>query len=339
MKEPVVVNYSSEPLSVELRAVGIPDIAAEEVLLEVAAVSVCGSDVHQWQGTHGWPVEYPVILGHEFAGTVARIGARAQGFRMGDRVVSETAAMVDPLSPLTRQGLYNLDPARKGFGYGVDGAMTRFVRTPARCLHRLPQGVSFLHAALAEPCSVAYNAVVHHASVRPGDHVVVLGPGPIGLLCGMMAQLQGATVTIIGQPQDQERLRVARQYGMATFDTVPEDVGGPLGVSGVIDATGVSRALFTAMQLVMPGGWITKVGWGPEPFGYSLDPLVQKGITLRGTFSHNFPVWESVLALMAAGRLNLDPLIGGVWPLEEWQAAFDVMHQGKIVKAVLKPCS
>ena len=262
MKEPVVVNYSSEPLSVELRAVGIPDIAAEEVLLEVAAVSVCGSDVHQWQGTHGWPVEYPVILGHEFAGTVARIGARAQGFRMGDRVVSETAAMVDPLSPLTRQGLYNLDPARKGFGYGVDGAMTRFVRTPARCLHRLPQGVSFLHAALAEPCSVAYNAVVHHASVRPGDHVVVLGPGPIGLLCGMMAQLQGATVTIIGQPQDQERLRVARQYGMATFDTVPEDVGGPLGVSGVIDATGVSRALFTAMQLVMPGGWITKVGWG-----------------------------------------------------------------------------
>ena len=339
MKESAVVNYSSEPLSVELRAVGIPGIAAEEVLLEVAAVSVCGSDVHQWQGTHGWPVEYPVILGHEFTGTVVTVGARAQGFRLGDRVVSETAAMVDPLSPLTRQGLYNLDPARKGFGYGVDGAMTRFMRTPARCLHRLPQGVSFLHAALAEPCSVAYNAVVHHASVRPGDHVVVLGPGPIGLLCGMMAQLQGATVTIIGLPQDQERLHVARQYGMATFDSVSEDVGGPLGVSGVIDATGVSRALFTAMQLVMPGGWITKVGWGPEPFGYSLDPLVKKGITLRGTFSHNYPVWESVLALLAAGRLNIDPLIGGVWPLEEWQAAFDAMHQGKIVKAVLKPCS
>ena len=112
-----------------------------------------------------------------------------------------------------------------------------------------------------------------------------------------------------------------------------------MGVSGVIDATGVSRALFTAMQLVMPGGWITKVGWGPEPFGYSLDLLVQKSITLRGTFSHNYAVWESVLALMAAGRLNLDPLIGGVWPLEEWQAAFDAMHQGKIVKAVLKPCS
>ncbi len=339
MKEPAVVNYSSEPLSVELRTVDIPDVTAEEALLEVAAVSVCGSDVHQWQGTHGWPVEYPVILGHEFAGTVAKVGARVQGFRVGDRVVSETAAIVDPLSPLTRQGLYNLDPTRKGFGYGVDGAMTRFVRTPARCLHRLPQTVSFLHAASAEPCSVAYNAVVNRASVRPGDHVLVLGPGPIGLLCGLMAQLQGATVTIAGLPQDQERLTVAQQFCMATYDTAPESLGGPLGVSGVIDATGVSRALFTAMQLVMPGGWITKVGWGPEPFGYSIDSLVQKSITLRGTFSHNYAVWESVLALMAAGRLNLGPLISGVWPLEEWQAAFDAMHQGKIVKAVLKPCS
>ena len=92
---PALVNYAREPLSVELRDVNIPEIAETDVLLRVGAVSICGSDLHQWRGSHSWPVNYPCILGHEFAGTVAATGSRVREFKEGDRVVSETAAIVD----------------------------------------------------------------------------------------------------------------------------------------------------------------------------------------------------------------------------------------------------
>ncbi len=133
---PALVNYGREPLSVELREVKIPEIGEKDVLLRVGAVSICGSELHQWRGTHSWPVNYPCILGHEFAGTIEKAGSGVKKFKEGDRVVSETAAVIDETSPLSRAGLYNLDPTRKGFGYGVDGAMTQYVRVPERCLHR-----------------------------------------------------------------------------------------------------------------------------------------------------------------------------------------------------------
>jgi alcohol dehydrogenase/L-iditol 2-dehydrogenase len=291
-------------------------------------------------GTHSWPVRYPVVLGHEFAGTVAEVGRRVQGFSEGDRVVSETAAVIDPHSPMTRRGLYNLDARRQGFGYGVDGAMTRFVRVPARCLHRLPEALAFDRAALTEPCCVAYNAVVNNADVRPGDRVVVLGPGPIGILCGVMASLQGALVAVVGLGRDRARLAVAEHYGLTAIMGDPSawaNAADGLGADGVIDAAGVSQTLKIALDIVRPAGWICKVGWGPKPFGFSLDPLVQKNVTLRGSFSHTWPVWEAVLGLLAAGRLDVAPLVGGIWPLEDWRDAFESMHSGQIVKAVLKP--
>ena len=340
MKMPAVVHYAEAPRSVELREIERPAISEDDVLLEVGAVSVCGSDLHQWQGTHGWPVNYPVVLGHEFAGTIVEAGARVQGFGEGDRVVSETAAVIDPASPMTRRGLYQLDASRQGFGYGVDGAMTRFVRVPARCLHRLPAPLSFDQAALTEPCCVAYNAVVNNAAVRPGARVVVLGPGPIGILCGLIAQLQGADVAVVGLERDRVRLAVAEAVGLAPLVDDPTawaTATDGLGADGVIDAAGVSATLKLALDVVRPAGWICKVGWGPEPLGFSLDPLVQKNITLRGSFSHNWPVWEAVLGLLASGQLDVTPLIGGVWPLEHWREAFETMHDGQIVKAVLKP--
>ena len=91
------------------------------------------------------------------------------------------------------------------------------------------------------------------------------------------------------------------------------------------------------MDLVRPAGWITKVGWGPQPMDFSLDPLVQKNVRLQGSFSHNWPIWERVIRLLSDGQLNVDPIIGGKWKLYQWQQAFTTMHSGEIVKAVLVP--
>ena len=110
-----------------------------------------------------------------------------------------------------------------------------------------------------------------------------------------------------------------------------------LGCDGVIDAAGVSATLAVALDVVRPAGWISKVGWGKQPLGISLDPLVQKNVTLQGSYSHNWPIWERVLALLTSGQLDVRPIIGGVWPLERWHDAFEAMHSGQVVKSVLAP--
>ncbi|MFN9687434.1 MAG: alcohol dehydrogenase catalytic domain-containing protein, partial [Bacteroidota bacterium] len=156
---PAVVNFAPEKGSVEIREIAVPIIGDDDVLLEVVNVGVCGSDLHQWTADHSWPVNYPVVLGHEFGGLIAALGKNVSVWKEGDRVVSETAAIINPNSPMSKTGLYNLDPDRKGFGYGVNGAMTRYVRVPARCLHRVPTHLSFEEACLTEPCCVAYNSV------------------------------------------------------------------------------------------------------------------------------------------------------------------------------------
>jgi alcohol dehydrogenase/L-iditol 2-dehydrogenase len=340
MSDLAVVNFAPNKHSVELREIPRASIGEEEVLVEVGAVGVCGSDLHMWTGQQSWPMKYPVVLGHEFCGTIREVGPRVSGWNDGDRVVSETAAVIDPQSPMTRQGLYNLDPGRRGYGATIDGAMRRFVPVPARILHRMPPGMTFEQAALTEPCCVAYNAVVNNARIRPGDRVLVLGPGPIGILSAAMARLCGATVAVCGLENDCARLDVAKQYGCEPIvgDATDWARGGDgLGVDGVVDATGVSAALAAALQLVRPAGWISKVGWGPQPLGFSLDPLVQKNVTLQGSFSHNWPIWERVIRLIAAGTLDVRPITGGVWPLTQWHEAFETMHSGQIVKAVLKP--
>ena len=340
MKSPAVVNFSPEPGSVEIREIDRPEIGATDVLLEVANVGVCGSDLHQWTANHSWPVNYPVVLGHEFGGTIIETGSGVTGWSEGNRVVSETAAIIDADNPMTRRGLYNLDPTRKGFGYGVNGAMTRYVRVPSRILHHVPDTLPFEQACLTEPCCVAYSAVVKNARIEPGDRVLVLGPGTIGILCAAMARLCGAEVAVVGLEQDAGRLEIAKQYGCEVIigDAEPwARQRDGLGCDGVIDAAGASATLKIALDLVRPAGWISKVGWGPQPLNFSLDPLVQKNVTLQGSFSHNWPMWERVIALLTSGQLNVKPIIGGVWSINDWHEAFEKMHNGDVVKSVLKP--
>jgi alcohol dehydrogenase/L-iditol 2-dehydrogenase len=224
--------------------------------------------------------------------------------------------------------------------------MTQFVRVPARLLHHIPNSLPFEEAALAEPCCVAYHAACINVRIRPGDSVAVIGPGPIGLLCALMAVLSGADpLVVIGTPADEKRLQQAREIGaMHTLGAdgrspaeVVRGIGDGYGVDVVIDAAGVSASLKLALELVRPKGQIAKVGWGPQPCDFSLDALVQKEIMLAGSFSHNYPMWEKVVWMLSSGQIDLGPVLGMISPLVDWKSAFDSMQSGDVVKAVLIP--
>lgn len=342
-----IVHFALREHAVELREVPRPgELADDEVLLETRAVGVCGSEIHQFHNTQSWPVNVPVILGHEFAGVVRAAGRAVRGFCEGDRVVSETAARICGQCSYCRTGEYNLCPERRGFGYGADGAMADWVKVPARCLHRLPDSVSFEKAALTEPCCVAYNTTCVKTQIRPGDSVLILGPGPIGLLCLELARLSGASwLGVAGLEQDEVRLKAAQALGVdrtlregeEQLREVVQAVGDGLGVDVVIEATGASAALKTALAAVRPGGQITKVGWGPQPLNFSLDPLVQKAVRLQGSFSHNFLIWEKVITLLASGKLDPLRIVGRIETFANWRTCFEEMGAGKIVKGILKP--
>jgi len=343
--QPAVVQYALEPLAVELREIAVPEVGEDQALLEVGAVSVCGSDVHQAHNTHSWPVNVPVVLGHEFGGTIARLGRGTTRFREGDRVVCETAAEICGTCVLCRTGRYNLCPSRKGFGYGINGAMSRWVRVPTRCLHYIPDSLPFELACLSEPHAVAYQAMCVNATIRPGDLVVVLGPGPIGLLCTRMAALSGADPLVVaGLSADTARLTTARALGAThTVDVHSTDLNelvrslSPIGADVVCDATGSSHALGPALRIARPDAQIVKVGWSPEVIATDVNPLVHGNLRLQGSFSHNYPVWERVIHLLDRGLTGADKIIGLRAPLAGWRDAFDAMHEGRVIKSVLVP--
>jgi alcohol dehydrogenase/L-iditol 2-dehydrogenase len=315
------------------------------VLIRVGAVGVCGSDLHQWHGPVSWRVNYPVVLGHEFAGTVAAVGPDVHAWHVGDRVACETAAEICGECVYCRTGQYNVCPQRRGFGYGVNGAMAIYVVARQGVLHRIPDGVTLEEAALTEPAAVAFNAIVERSRPRPGDLAVVLGPGPIGLMALQVVRLfSPAQVVMVGLARDEARLELARQLGADQLIvaeqedpvTVVRSLGDGLGADLVIDAVGVSETLRQSLEMVRPNGQITKIGWGRAPVGFSLDPLIAKAATLQGTFSHTWPTWERVLRLMALGRINARA-IRETFPLSEWRTAFERMDSLAIAKAVLQP--
>lgn len=341
-----VVKYGQSDGEVELRDMPEPRAAPGHVLLEVAAAGVCGSDIEMWRHHVTFRVNTPVIQGHEFAGTVAALGEGATGFEAGQRVVSETAAYICGVCPHCRSGEYNLCPHRLGFGYGTNGAFCRYVSVPTRCLHSIPDGVPFEHAALTEPACVSYNAIVVKSEPRPGETCVIIGPGPIGLFAVQVARLVGCDpIVLVGTAADAGRLRVGESLGATHGLLVGEDdvaarvsgMSGGYGAPLVVDAAGNSATLKLSMELVARNGQITKIGWGPKPVEFSLDPIIQKAARLQGTFSHTWRTWEAVLSLIASGGIQMEPMVTHDLPITEWEKAYHLVEDREAVKVVLRP--
>jgi alcohol dehydrogenase/L-iditol 2-dehydrogenase len=341
-----VVKYADKAGATELREVPVPEIGETDVLVEVACTGVCGTDPHLHKNTSAFKFVRPFILGHEFAGTIVKVGDKVKGFSLGNRVTSETHAEYCGKCSLCRQNNYPLCRERKGYGFHVDGAFTKFVKVPERILHHVPDNVSLKAASITEPFCVAYKAFVSNSNVNPGDTVVIIGPGSIGILCAKLAQLSGAgEIVVIGTEGDDKRLELSKEFGATiTINSVNEDplnrimsLGDGYGAALVLDLAGSSSTLKLSMDAVRPAGQITKIGWGRQPVGFSLDPLIAKSVTLKGHFSHTWDVWEKCLTLMGKEMVDLEKLITHELGIDEWEKAFELSESKEAVKVVLKP--
>ncbi len=184
-----VVKYGKGKGLVEIRDVPEPKVKDDEVLIEVKAVSVCGSDLHIYHDNHPyWP---PVILGHEFSGVIADLGKEVKGWKVGDRIVSETRIGSCGVCFLCQSGFPQVCEKKRPYGIGVNGAYTKWVAGPARLLHRLPDNIPFEVGAAIEPTAICVTSILERSQLQAGETVLITGPGPIGLISLAIAKMAG----------------------------------------------------------------------------------------------------------------------------------------------------
>ncbi len=341
-----VTKTKRGPGNVELKDVAIPEIAPTEVLVEVKKTGICGTDVHIYHDTAFY--NPPVILGHEYAGVITQVGSKVSTFNIGDRVTSPATIPCGTcfMCRINRANRCIGEQKRVLGAYKADGTFTRYVAVPSKILHMIPEGVSFDEAAVAEPAACAIHNVSETVGVNPGDIVVILGPGPMGLLSLQVAKKSGAKQVIItGISIDKDRLKLAEKLGAdVTINVEEEDpveavksLTEGLGADVVLEASGASSARKQAFSLVRRCGKIGLIGLTGKPTEINLDKIVEGELDVKGSWGTIWTSWRKALVLLSSGMIQAAPLISAKLPLEKWREGFKMMEERKALKVLLIP--
>ncbi|MFH1008146.1 MAG: zinc-binding dehydrogenase [Candidatus Latescibacterota bacterium] len=330
----------------ELREVAVPKIAPDEVLIEIKAASICGTDIHiRHDQFPYWP---PVVMGHEFSGQIAEIGSEVEHYRRGDRVVAEPHTKACEKCYFCRTGNRQVCSSKRSPGWGIDGAFAKYLKMPEKLLHRIPDHVSFEEASLVEPTANAVHDVLERGRVEAEDFVVVLGPGPIGLLAAMCAKAEGARkVMIVGTPRSEAlRLKVARTIGIDYVVNMGEEdpnekvleLTHGMGADLVVEASGAQSAIRSTVDLVRKKGRITVIGMtGQAEIAFPWDKAVFKACDLYFNLSTSYTSWDRAISLIAERKIDVGALITHREPLTNWEQVFDDVEQSRALKGILVP--
>ncbi len=343
MRALVLTDYNT----FELLEVPAPAVVPGDVLIAVQACGICGSDVHGMDGSTGRR-QPPIIMGHEAAGIITKVGAGVTEWKTGDRVTFDSTVYCGECV-YCKQGRVNLCENRRVLGVSCDdyrqhGAFAEFVSVPERILYRIPDGVPYEHAAMVEPVSVALHAL-SRASFVTKDSAVVIGAGMIGLLIVQALRAHGYD-QITAVDVDESRLELALQCG-AHFTLNPSRIDVPtavrarthgLGVSAVFEAVGANDTVNTAIQCVRKGGAVVLVGNISPNVQMPLQRIVTQEISLFGSCA-SAGEYPTCLNLMARESIRVASLISAKAPLEEGPQWFKRLHAREpgLMKVILKP--
>ncbi|MFC5950631.1 zinc-binding dehydrogenase [Pseudonocardia lutea] len=327
------------------QAVPRPEPGPGEVLVQVRAAGVCGSDVHF--AIEGSPVGLlPITLGHEIAGTVAEPGPDVPGPRVGERVVVN-ALLTDGTCPQCLAGRASICASRSLVGVHRDGGLAEFVAVPADALLPLPDEIPFeVGAIVTDAVATPFHALTDVARVRAGEAVAIVGAGGLGLHAVQIARLQGASPVIAVDPRASQRTRAAEagadlvlEPGAEAAEAVLAATGGT-GVDVAAEFVGRADSIAAAAELLRPGGRLVVCGIGPESI--VLPPpsvFVRRELQVLGSYGFTTASIRSVLGLITAGRLDLSRSITHRFPLEEADKALQTLHQklGEPQRVVVLP--
>ncbi|KAM6979813.1 sorbitol dehydrogenase [Aplochiton taeniatus] len=318
----------------------------EHVLLQMHSVGICGSDVHYWQ--HGrigdFVVTKPMVLGHEAAGRVVKVGSAVKHLKPGDRVAVEPGVPRE-MDEFFKSGHYNLSPTIFFCATPPDdGNLCRYYKHSANFCYKLPDNVTFEEGALIEPLSVGIHAC-RRAGVTLGSTVLVCGAGPIGLVCLLVAKAMGASKVVITD-LSADRLSMAKELG-ADFQLTVRREDQPVDLARKVEAmleaqphitiecSGVESSVQTAIYATGPGGVVVLVGMGSEMTTVPLLNAAIREVDIRGVFRY-CNTWPMAIAMIASGKVNVKPLVTHRFRMEEAAQAFETTRQGQGVKVMLK---
>jgi L-iditol 2-dehydrogenase len=322
-----------------------PRAGPGEVVVDVAAVGICGTDVHILHDVYAHAD--PLIPGHELAGRIAAVGEGVEGWAVGDRVVSELHTGADRDCEICRAGNPQICPRKRALGTWVDGAFAEQVALPAWLLHRVPDGLTDVAATLVEPAACSLHGMLERGRIEPGDAVLIAGHGPIGLLGAQIAQAAGARLVIVSgrSRKGSVRLTAARALGVDVIDADSEDVSARVaqltdgrGVDVAVETAGAQEALWDCIRACRPGGRVVVLGLCGQPsVAFPWDLALVGDLDIAFSFSSKASSWQLALELAASGRLGGEALVTHRFALEQWEDAFAATQSGQAVKVALQP--
>ena len=325
----------------------MPELAPSDVLIQVKACGICGSDVHGYDGSTGRRIP-PIIMGHEAAGVVIKVGSEVNTVGVGDRVTFDSTVSCGTCS-FCRTGDVNLCDNRQVLGvscgdYRRNGAFAEYVAVPAHIVYKLPESFPFEKAALIEAVSIAVHAA-KITEIKSGSSAAVIGAGMIGLLV-VQAFRQYGCEKVFAVDLEQERLDAARRLGAdETFlATDPELVhklnqsAGGQGIDIVVEVVGTQSSITTAINSVRRGGTVTLIGNLAPKVEIPLQLVVTRQLRLLGSCA-SAGEYRECIELMANGLINVDPLVSAVAPLSEGPAWFERLYNREpgLMKVILQP--
>jgi L-iditol 2-dehydrogenase len=338
-----LIKTQEGPGHLELLDAEEPVVGPDSILIEVAYAGICGTDLHIMKGE--WKCNTPVILGHEFSGHIADVGANIKGLRKGDRVVAGNPASTCGACYHCRDGNALMCKQRISMGYMINGAFAKYVAVGKENIHRIPDEVSLEEAALCEPLSVAVRAMTERFSIHAGDRVLISGVGPVGLLCMAVAKAEGATTILCGVDNDEQRFACGRSMGAdltvnvekENVEAIVKDQTDGRGVDVAVECAGAAASLATCFQTVRKEGTVVQVGIYSKPFQVDFDQIVMNELQVYGVYGFVWSCWGKSLVLLRDKKVDVRPVITHKLPLSQWKEGFENIRNGSGIKVLLQP--
>jgi L-iditol 2-dehydrogenase len=328
-----VVKFAPGFEGIELRELPIPEPGPGEVVLEVLAAGICGTDVHIAKDEYAH--QTPVVMGHEVLGIVSSVGSEQDKSWLGKKVAVETYYSACEVCSFCRAGRRNLCPDRRSIGSYKDGGFAEYMKVPVVNLHVIPETLGHLDGVLAEPLACVTNCLLNPPRIQPGHRVLVTGPGAMGQLAAQVAMVAGGHVTLAGLKSDQERLEIARAIGIHITTEEPE----PEAFDVVIECSGNAFAAAAALRAAKRGGSYIQVGIFGHDVSVPMDLVLLKELTISSGFASTPKSWLSAMELLHEGKLTLGPLVTKTVEINNFAEAFASAMRGEGVKTVVVPGS